>query len=448
MKFNKQTSFFLAAACIMAGLNVNAQHVEKVKLKYDYIQLPVQPLAKNIKNCNSKVEISYEKEVLESNKDAMDKYKADLESYPKRVKGAEDQYNTDMDRYDQEVKDADAQYKTELDAYNKQSMGKKVADNIMLKESQKPQKRHVERPYKNIPPEPQRPVIEQAPGKRLYNKEVLAGTYLKLDGYNSGTTDAVTVLATIHGFESSTKLKTNSFTYYEKGSTTGRESNKYQYTIQYRSLISVKVIGPDGSVIFEEAPVKFSEYSKSHTGEFESTYALDDYWAKHQNDFLADLDDKQTAINMQQIHDLVNSKYGHVKVNRETVIYQVKEKKFQYPEYSKAYESAAAGYNLLADGEKSKQAAQGKFKEAIDQWEAAMKESQPADKKARIDEEITGVTLRNLIEAYIWTDDYTNADRCLNKLGGMDLSKKEKKWVDEMRDFMKDQKNRYEASKV
>jgi hypothetical protein len=103
------------------------------------------------------------------------------------------------------------------------------------------------------------------------------------------------------------------------------------------------------------------------------------------------------------------------------------------------------GYGKLAE-EGSNAKAFEYIKKGIDGWEAALKESEPKNKKARVNDKVTAVTRLNLAEAYIWINDYSNAELQLDKTRFLDLNKftrlaaKQKGLVD-------DQKARFEANK-
>lgn len=126
---------------------------------------------------------------------------------------------------------------------------------------------------------------------------------------------------------------------------------------------------------------------------------------------------------------------------REMTLYTVEDKKVDYSDYKKAYEAAFEGFNMLYEGSTPTRA-RAKIAEAITIWEAAMKESNMSDKKARVDADVTTITMFNLIEGNIWMGKYDAAEAYINKMGLMDLSRKERKYLDDLKEFFKDQKTR------
>ena len=158
--------------------------------------------------------------------------------------------------------------------------------------------------------------------------------------------------------------------------------------------------------------------------------------------FVKTLEGKIITSNMEMLNDFLNSNYGFAKVQRKTILYKVKPKKLNYDDYQQAYEYAAAGYSGLASNEK---VAFEKLSLAVGLWEKALGESDPNDKKARVNANITIITLFNLIEAHIWMHDYEKASTRLNKISGLKPNKKEQSKVNTLRDLIGDQKTRWDA---
>ena len=71
-------------------------------------------------------------------------------------------------------------------------------------------------------------------------------------------------------------------------------------------------------------------------------------------------------------------------------------------------------YDLLSTDVK-KVNATGKINKSIGIWLDLLKESNPADNKSRINKKATALLYANLAEAYLWIDDFENADLYANK---------------------------------
>ena len=89
-------NILLGAALLAITFNIQAQDVDKMETKFDYIQLPSKPLDKSIKNYTSKVVSGAEA----INKKLMDEYNL-------AVKKAEEDYQKEMLAYSVKLKEAE-----------------------------------------------------------------------------------------------------------------------------------------------------------------------------------------------------------------------------------------------------------------------------------------------------------------------------------------------------
>ncbi len=131
------------------------------------------------------------------------------------------------------------------------------------------------------------------------------------------------------------------------------------------------------------------------------------------------------------LNNFLNSNYAFKKISYESTAQLVKDKKQDYSDLNNAYLAMLEGYNTLAEGY-DKAAAKPKIAEAIAIYEKALLESEMDNKKARINEEVTLAIYWNLIEAYIWNDDYAKAKSLYTKFSTFDAPKKYKKYMDAM----------------
>jgi hypothetical protein len=116
-----------------------------------------------------------------------------------------------------------------------------------------------------------------------------------------------------------------------------------------------------------------------------------------------------------------------------------------YNDFKDALNNAKNGYAVIG---KKETAAQGEeyLRKAVATWETAMKESNPSNKKARIDEDVTECLLMNLSAANVWLNDFTKAQEYLTKLDAFKLSMKEKNIKAGTKAFLIDQTNRVTAA--
>jgi hypothetical protein len=402
-----------------------AQKIKDQKVSFDYIQLPAKPIDKSIKTHNSEAFLAYEEGINAEKKRVDNDYQRKLADHPAEVAAAEGRYNEDMVRYE-----------TELAAYNAKSTGNKLLEKALLNENNKP----VKPAAFSTPAEPPKEVLNL---QKVFSGKMLASTYLKLDGFTKGTDgNALKITATLYGFEhlgselqskstSSTNAKTKRVT----------TTKTYWYRVQYKHPISIKIETPAGEVIIDETFEQFNEYSTANSPSKKNAAPF-----FNEATFVKGLQSGIVQKNMKVINDYINANYGFQKVKRNTEIFRIEQKrkkKFSYDDYEKAFQLALAGYNSLKSGN---DVASSKLKEAISIWEAALTESDMDNKKARVNSDITIATMFNLAEAFLFSDQYDKVEETLNKMIGLDPSRKEKRLIESYRKILKVQKERWNAN--
>jgi hypothetical protein len=197
-------------------------------------------------------------------------------------------------------------------------------------------------------------------------------------------------------------------------------------------------------VITEQFPAELDTYSEFKTTEYDSISTLERNWPLNKAKTMEQIQDKVVYDNLAYITSLINDKYGYVRVKYGTLLSVVDEKK-DYQDYKEAYVAAENGYKLITESA-NKSAAYPELDKAIGLWENAMKQSQPNNKKARVDGDVTEITILNLIEAYIWKDDYINAKAWIDKLKTLDPSRKGKRRLEGYEALLKRNKTRFDAN--
>ncbi|OYU94250.1 MAG: hypothetical protein CFE21_16825 [Bacteroidetes bacterium B1(2017)] len=444
--------FALAAFSLTVSLpssTLMAQDVDKIETKFDFLQLPMKPLDKSIKNYNSKVicdaedknkrlQAEYEAAKIK----AEETYQKELREYDGLVKKAEQNLEKEKAEYPAKLKAANDAYMKEMELYEQKSVIQKLADRQLANEG---------KPYKNLPQEPylqmpSKPYLHEVPLPKMhkvFNLEQLAGTYLKMEGYNIGSTNAAAITATLGELE----VKEPEIAY--KDMTGFKDGKSYSYRaytgkVGYKRLITLKVETPTG-VIYNEVPQVVSQEKFIQTNtEITSESGVRYWWDSQKERTIANLEQETVDKNMAAINEFLNSNYAFKKVTHETVVLIVKDKKQDYSDLGNAYLALVEGYNLLAE-DYNKGAAKAKIAEAIAIYEKALLESDMENKKARINEEVTLAIYWNLIEAYVWHDDYANAKTLFTKFSTFDAPKKYKKAMETMNEFGKSQYERYKA---
>ncbi len=411
----------LSIALLGTSNLLQAQDIDNNDIRFNYIQLPAQPVDKTIKNYQSTVVLKY-----------MEGVKNSQLSFQEQVAKAEADYKAAMENYYVQQKLADDQYNKEMEAWDKKPLAQKI-----LLEKEKPQKKYIPVPTKQTLVEPKY--------QKQFDVNLLASKYFKVEGYKQGAENPLKVTAFFLGFEATEavlKEKSNVV------KTTGKPDQtviKYRYELNYKHPSGYR-IETNAGVIFEDYPAVTTDYNTYSTAEYNSVAELNTFWNSAKEGVINQLQEKIINQNCQTLSNIINNQFGYQNVAYSTLLSTVDEEK-GYEDYKQAYDIAAKGYSMLAE-DLNKSNAIAKLKEAIAIWEKAMTESNPKNKKARVDMDVTQVTVLNLIEAYIFIDDFANAQSYIDKLKTLDPSKKERRRMERMEYLLKEQKKRYDANKL
>ncbi|NBU47508.1 MAG: hypothetical protein EBS34_08730 [Flavobacteriales bacterium] len=378
------------------------QNLKSEDLRYNYIKLPTNPIQPRVLNYLSSMSSSSDEE----NAKIMAQYEKDMAQ-------AEADYQREMSEYPAKLKAADEKYEKELAAYNDKSLAKKILEKQLLNENTKPVKDYVPQPYrKNV----SKPNV-----KTSYDYPSLAATYLKLDGYNKLSDNALSYHVNMQGFEhSQPSVKTEvrkEATRVNNVSTTA-DVTYYYVEFTYRNPMSVRVANSLDQEIFFVAPTELSDF-KTYKSTASKTYPSTDYIALFKT-----VEDKVLKENLTFINHLVNDKIGYEVTLRETSLDYVKSKGDEYSDFNEAYNNAEAGFKTLVTNEET---AKSKLKMAIDQWTKILGESDLTNKKARIDKDITVAIYFNLIECHFALRNVAEAEAILSALERMDIPNRDKK---------------------
>jgi hypothetical protein len=128
--------------------------------------------------------------------------------------------------------------------------------------------------------------------------------------------------------------------------------------------------------------------------------------------------------NLTFINHLVNDRIGYEITERATSLDYVKSKKDDYQDVEDAYNNAMLGLKSLISNET---AAIEKLTKSISQWNTILKESDPSNKKARVDKDLTISINFNLLECYFALKNTTEGEAVIAALDKLDLSNRERK---------------------
>ncbi len=420
-KFPALMKSIITGLCLLFLLPARSQKIRSSEVAYSYQSLPLEPLDGSIRHYTARIEAPYE----EKNKKLIAEYEA-------AKKKAEEKYQQELRDYPNKVKEAEETYERELAEYNKKSLGTKVVEKAVLKENNKP--------VKHTPPEPYLEHVPLPVLRTSYDYPALANTYFYLGGYENNPENAVQVIITMHGFDHTSPrvLSAQKDMLSVKGSsTTTYKATYYHVEFSYRHPMSVKILLPGGKELMNVTPQQLNTYKIYKSTESQTMPQVNSELMVKTNE------EKLVQDNLKFITALVNDRIGFAKKERKGEIFFVKEKGDEYADLLSAFNDASSGFNLL---DKDAETAAGKLRKAIGSWEAALKESNPFDKKARIDKDITIALYFNILEAYLALADPEPALQKIQQMSNLSLSARERETRDDFELIFADLKKRKEIN--
>jgi hypothetical protein len=384
----------MLGAALLLAVAAHGQSIDAQKITFDYVRLPLVPLPAATKSFSPEVVLRYQSEV--------EQQKAD------RVTA---------------VAEAKAKAEKDKQDYKAMSLKDKALNRILLDER---------KPGEAVIP----PANYTA---QVFDSKALASTYVTISGLQRapGADGDLRVTVSLDGFTlgPTTSIMMRDGKKVDPNLSKG-DGLKQAYEVSYKSPVAVKVTTKDGTVLADE----LIEATTSYT-----TLATQEYGSANQPAFLRRLDEDIIKTNMKLVGEYLDSKFGQRAITRTTAIWVVTDKKVNYDEYSQAYMKALMGYKQLADASRAADA-QKNLGDGVALWEKALAESNPKDKKARIDEKVTAVTLLNGAEANLWLNKFDEAEMLLARLKLLDLSRYNTA-AKELETLVQDQRTRFAANK-
>lgn len=361
-----------------------AQNVDKEKISFNYLRNPLERLDSSLKNYTIDVVVSW----------------------------SEKEKKKEID-YQAELAKAEEEYNTALEKYNSKSFGSKLAEKALLGDN-KPVKRHVEKP--SFIPQPDIPSIVSS---------------ILLDGFGQGNDDAVLIKVVYHDIYVGNPVDKDIV----------KDETGYRVrTTTIKQPVEYSLITPDGKVVYNEVIESsgndFTIKSKEVKAGDEWNKFVRDEWDEYLRSQLMGYY-KRAALD---ISTSLNNRFGYSKVKRTTTLFMGSGKNYAYETHLLALRKAQRAYEVLFT---DRNEAVARLKEAIEIWEKELEESNPADKKSRINGEISQALIINIAEAEALIGEYESAiDHC-DKIDLMaDAKRKYTKEVEDLREFIKDEKQR------
>lgn len=410
---------FTFSLLLFISFSAVAQNIDYARVNVEYTRLPLKPVNKDIKNYQALIIADY-----------LGKIEQQKAEYQAASAKAEGDYQMALKQYWSKRNQDSLAYENSLNVWFRLTPQQQAV-------TPRPQMPASTVPVKAIPAEP---VME-----KTFNTELLASTNIKLEGFSKLPEKALIIQMNLTGFEKDEAKSTTQKKQIKRADGKTVDSTVFVYQFNYRHIIKLKIIQPDGKFIMDEAYGPSLGFTTYTSKDFANQAALDAFWKTSQATEINATQEKIVLDHLKSINEMLNNNYGYAPQTRVVTIGWVNEKKM-YDDFKDALNNAKNGYAVIA---KKETAAQGEeyLRKAITNWETALKESNPSNKKARVDEDVTECLLMNLSEVYVWINDFTKAQEYLTKLDGFKLSMKEKGVKNATKAFLADQTVRVAANK-
>ena len=402
-----RNSLLLTVVISLITLSFFGQTVKDYKVSFQYIQLPLKPFNEGVTTYG----VVFVNDFEQANEDTLKAYELRLENAKNEQAFLLETWNNDRLRIERI-------YLSEMSTWEK---AVNLGNSTLVQ------------PVKN--PQPEYPVLKEVslPILSEHISENYCDQKINLAGYNKGDAGVV-ITITHHGLQSSR---------ISKNITGSGAQKKYKYTAHYKMPVDVKI----------EAPIQGLIYSKTYYSNEMSELIRDDksqydyqlWWIDNKDKYWKGLQTKLFNNILNDLNNHINTTYGYPVKSNQNEIYVIKKyKRHSYSEFIDAMTYAQIGYKDFVN-DVDKVNAKEKIYKAIEIWEKQLDQSDLSDNKSRINKKATALLCTNLAEAYLWVDEYNNADLYINKAITLGVFKY-KNHCKRLQDKMGNLKLRYQAN--
>ena len=367
----------LAIPQILMFTIVFGQTINDHKVTIRYIQLPTDPLPENITGFNVALIKSYES----ANEDS-------ISSYSERLEKLIQEQETLLEEWKSDKKRIDKIYYAEMATWQK-------AVNSGNTTVAKPQD----------PVYPNYPILKDLPLPILTEEvgQEATSSRIEINGYSKDNGSAI--LSINHNGIKNATIKKSII---GKGAMT-----KYNYTAYYSMPIQIKLYSEETGVLYERS--FYENETKKLIKSESSEYDYKIWWIDNEENYWKSLQNNLFNAALSKVNSELNEKFGFPVKSNNTEVYVVKKyKNHNYSRFVDALTYAKSGYDLLSS-DVNKIKAKEKINKSINIWLDLLKESNLSDNKSKINKKVTALLYANLAEAFLWIDDFENADLYANK---------------------------------
>jgi len=397
----------LIVMSLVLSSNILAQNIKDHKISFKYIQLPQTPLDKSIKTYETQFNSEFDK----ANEDS-------ISAYTSKIESAKLEQESELEKW--------LERKIKIDKLHLAEMAKwEKAVNAGNDSLAMP----IKKDYDAYPmlEEVALPVLtEDIEESSLLNK-------IGLSGYDKGSDGAI-VSFTFYG------LQKAEITMKKQG--VGAATN-YKYEAITKMPIKATFDVPSKGSIYEKT-YYFNEQTSLLKKE-KSKYDYELWWMDNKYNYWKNKQADMISSAVTSFNSAINAKYGFPNKSVSAEIYVVKKyKKYTYGKFVTALTDAKVGYREMQQSVDREEAI-SKLNKAIAVWQTQLKESDVNNGKARINKKITALLYANLATAYLWSNDFDNAELYINKALTIGVLKY-KNHCKRLQSSMSDLKLRYDAN--
>lgn len=410
---------------IFLSVQIYAQKIIEKSLSFTFIQLPLQPLDEEITSYQKELIFSNEEALLRSEDEAKQLFAKEEAEYEDKKAQAQADFEYINANFEQYIEDAQREHDIKLEAYEKTLGTMGLLQKLEYKERNPPPKFVM--PRRPTSPEyVSKPYYKEPKGLDvLSKKDAFKNTFLELEGYEESTENAVLIKAEIYEADIKDPVtETSTERYYDKVAKTYRNRTITTRIIEAKQPILLELIDLNtGKIIFSE--VIAPDYASFINTDMKAveTNILDN--------------------NLNAVQNTISSNFAFAKKKRVSNIMTVMNKKYEYPEFTEAYELAMKFYNSTDFTDESKIA---ELNKAIAIWEEQISIYNPDEKGSKLSDDIIIHTYLNLAEAYAWLNNYEKAMSQLVKVESFKLDKDQTSLVESFKPFLNKQRERYLAN--
>lgn len=356
-----------------------AQNIDDNKINFDYIQLPKVKVPDGINSFF----ITYKNSFDAENQRQQLIYQARLDS-------AQNAYSLQVSNYEQQHDAIRKQYLAQMSAW-KQTVNSGGTATM---------------PPAPVYPNYPEPIELDPPVVTMPINDLGVQSNIKIDGFESSNS----------GIEISIDNAGLDIMNVQKKYITNPSNNtkSYQVVAYYKMPMMVKA-SVNGTTLYEKTFYAGSTKQILFSGKTEYDYLLKLMLDKENKvDVWKEVQTKIWKNTFNKISSDLNEAIGFPVKNNLLEVYTVKRfKDWQYSELLEALTYAQTGYNNISKSISKEEGKESLIK-AIEIWETLLGESDMADKKARINKEITCLIYTNLADAYFWMEDFEKVNFYVN----------------------------------